>query len=214
MPQDPFDQRKALVLQDIESPAPDLSPKGDIDELCLPIIHLINSHDDMVTTSSCSGRVSVFIEGNKVIKDKGIKLGGKGEGGRWLFVTHEKTEVLNWLESFEDEMDWETSSIDISKGSSLANRFVLYKFEPFILHVKCRDFDTASKLFKTAMSCGFRESGIGSNYIVALKISIKLDIPIGYLDTDKGKITMFVSKDYISLIDRICMGKFDENEKK
>lgn len=210
--QNPFDQKKAVILAGIGSQKPDLSPKGNIDVLCIPIIDLINSHQDMVTTSSCSGRVSIFIEGTKFHKGK-VKTGGKGEGGKWLFATHDYKEVQNWLERRSDEnlkflgIDGNTELNSIHENT----RLVLYKFEPFILHVKCRDFTTASKLCNAAMACGFRESGIGPNNLVALRINIKLDAPIGYFDENASEIKIYVSKQYIALLDRLSLAKFQEN---
>lgn len=49
------------------------------------------------------------------------------------------------------------------------------------MHVKCRNLATASALYTAAMACGFRESGIGSNNLVGIRISLKLDAPLGYL---------------------------------
>lgn len=209
--QNPFDQKKASILSSIDSSKPDLSPKGDIDALCIPIIDLINCHNDMVTTSSCSGRVSVFIEGTKLHNGK-IKSGGKGEGGRWLFVTHNHQEVPNWM----DKLDLDDTKVLETNDKSLNEdtRLVLYKFEPFILHVKCRDFNIASKLFNTAMACGFRESGIGSNNLVALRINIKLDTPIGFFNQEEKKIKLYTSKEYIDLLDNLSLCKFQENSKK
>lgn len=40
--------------------ASDLSLKGSIDEQILSLIEKINSHEDFVTTSSCSGRTVVL----------------------------------------------------------------------------------------------------------------------------------------------------------
>lgn len=208
MSQNSFNQKKASILQEIQSTSVDLSPKGTIDELCLPIIDLINSHKDMVTTSSCSGRVSVFVEGNKV-RHHDVKLGGKGEGGRWLFVTHNSKEVLKWYKKYD------LGVVNTERNALAAEtRLILYKFEPFILHVKCRDFEIASKLYNTAMSCGFRESGIGSNNIVAVRISIKLDVPIGYLDESTESLKLFVPEEYLDLIDNMALEKFQENSRK
>ena len=174
-------------------------------------MELINSHPDMVTTSSCSGRLSVFVEGNKA-HDKEVKTGGKGEGGKWLFVTHDREDVRSWTDKLQEETLFAAdSSLEHVEATT---RYILYKYEPFILHVKCRNFQTASKLFNVGMSCGFRESGIGSNNIVALRINIKLDVPIGYLDEASGKLVFFVSSKYVQLLDEMTLTKFSENSKK
>ncbi|CAG8506856.1 6060_t:CDS:2 [Funneliformis caledonium] len=66
-----FHSRKQQILSSLTSSDPssriDKSPKGSIDEAILPLIELLNRHDDYVTTSSCSGRVAIYCAG------KGIK---------------------------------------------------------------------------------------------------------------------------------------------
>ncbi|CAI2161988.1 5059_t:CDS:2 [Funneliformis geosporum] len=66
-----FHTRKQQILSSLTSTDPssriDKSPKGSIDEAILPLIELLNRHDDYVTTSSCSGRVAIYCAG------KGIK---------------------------------------------------------------------------------------------------------------------------------------------
>lgn len=213
---DPFEQKKASILKEIEettATTPDLSPKGTIDEICIPIINLINSHNDMVTTSSCSGRVSVFVEGIKDIHDiNDIKIGAKGNQGHWLFVTHDKGALPNWYK----QVALKYNTDETHKFATMLNkntRYILYKFEPLILHVKCRDLASANALYSAAMGCGFRESGIGSNNIVGIRISIKLDVPIGYLDAEQ-QLVSFVSEDYLEVLTKLSEDRFQENFKK
>lgn len=202
--QDSFAQKKQSILKEISINGPenlDASPKGTIDEHCIPIINLINSHRDMVTTSSCSGRVSVYLEGTQ------NKLVLKGNEGKWIFVTHDTSNLENWYKSidFQYVHEYPTSSYDA--------RSILYKFEALILHVKCRDQATANKLYSVAMNCGFRESGIGSNYNVAIRTSIKLDVPVGYLG-DGDIYRCFVTEDYLKYITNVSFDRFRENFKK
>jgi len=212
MSQDPFLQKKQAILKEINTTlgdVPDLSPKGSIDELCIPIMNLINAHDDMVTTSSCSGRVSVFVEGVKIKTQDHVKIGGKGDGGHWLFVSHDKNNIQDWYQN-----KFEYSSVPSVQLNELSTRYILYKFEPLILHVKCRNLETASALYTTAMSCGFRESGIGINNIVAIRISIKLDIPIGFYDEVDDKFIAFVDENYLKIVTQLSLDRFQENEKR
>ncbi|KAF8938226.1 hypothetical protein BGZ58_001346 [Dissophora ornata] len=51
------------ILVALNSNTPDKSPKGYVDEPLLPLIILINNHQDYVTTSSCSGRICTYLEG-------------------------------------------------------------------------------------------------------------------------------------------------------
>lgn len=202
-----FDQKKQLILREIGANSedlPDASPKGTIDVLCLPIIDTINAHPDMVTTSLCLGRVSVFLEG---IKQK-AQIGAKGNEGRWLFVTHEPKDLDNWHNSVD--FCYKTTP-ELHEDT----RYILYKFEPLILHVKCRDGKTANLLYSTAMGCGFRESGISSNNIVAIRILIKLDVPIGYLDSDSdNKLVSIVPVEYLKTITKLSHDRFAENMRK
>lgn len=216
-----FDQKKRYLLSEISVNSdlnPDASPKGTIDSLCIPLINLINSHKDMVTTSSCSGRLSVFLEGSKDLNlsedssRENVKIGAKGDGGHWLFVSHEKDEIKDW---------WKREYINFKYESNLQDqeyrpntRYVLFKYEPLILHVKCRDFDSASRLYSTAMGCGFRESGIGANNNVAIRISIRLDIPIGFLKENGTDIICTVDESYIRMVTKLAYDRFLENERK
>lgn len=216
-----FDKKKQYLLKEIglnSTGKIDASPKGTIDELCMPLICLINSHHDMVTTSSCSGRLSVFVEGRKeaVTDTNGanrdqIKIGAKGDGGHWLFVSHEKNEIRDWWKREDISLIYRLDPEERIYDSK--TRYILFKYEPLILHVKCRDFKSASRLYSTAMGCGFRESGIGANNNVAIRISIKLDIPIGYLDVDDNLVCV-VGEDYLKMATKLAHDRFLENERK
>ncbi|CRG86222.1 hypothetical protein PISL3812_03225 [Talaromyces islandicus] len=114
-----FAARKSKILSDLSVPDAeytDLSPKGSVDEGIRDLIRDINGLEGLVTTSSCAGRTSVFVEGSKKNKSKtavsdqqddsavqpagdaAVRAGqeqrkfavsgGKGEG-RWLFVSHD-----------------------------------------------------------------------------------------------------------------------------
>jgi tRNA wybutosine-synthesizing protein 3 len=102
-----FEIKKQNILQQLTVPKEDYSdrsPKGSIDEGIRELVDEINALPGLVTTSSCAGRISVFLEGKKKIapalaETSGIGSvdatlaaiggpGGKG-GGRWLFVSHD-----------------------------------------------------------------------------------------------------------------------------
>lgn len=44
----------------------DKSPKGSLDEPIIELVHLINDENNFVTTSSCSGRIALFVSESKV----------------------------------------------------------------------------------------------------------------------------------------------------
>lgn len=77
-----FTRRKDAILEQLSVPDEDytdLSPKGTIDAGIRDLIGEINALDGFVTTSSCAGRVSVFLEGRR--GGRGGKVGvGAGAG--------------------------------------------------------------------------------------------------------------------------------------
>lgn len=140
------------------------------------------------------------------------KVGGKGLGGKWLYISHEP-ETINseaWWQTVKETNELDEDE-EISK-EDLENRYVLYKFEAMILHVKCRDRETANQLYTTAMAAGFRESGIGSNNLVGIRISLKLDVPIAKLDPATGHLVPLVSDEFVvDHLDLMMRDRFREN---
>ncbi|KAF9547586.1 hypothetical protein EC957_008242 [Mortierella hygrophila] len=76
---DGFLTRKKTILIALNSDTPDKSPKGYVDEPLLPLIVLINNHQDYVTTSSCSGRICTYLEGLESSADEAASEAGSGE---------------------------------------------------------------------------------------------------------------------------------------
>ncbi|KAM3438033.1 hypothetical protein MY4824_003480 [Beauveria thailandica] len=63
-----FEARKLKILEQLAVPDAeysDASPKGTVDVGIRPLLAEINAEAGFVTTSSCAGRVSVFVEGRK-----------------------------------------------------------------------------------------------------------------------------------------------------
>ncbi|CAN9133859.1 unnamed protein product [Alternaria alternata] len=99
-----FEVRKQKILEQLDAPDGeyhDLSPKGSIDAPIRDLIGEINKLQGLVTTSSCSGRISVFLEGRKADAEVSDSAqgeesragpGGKGGGGAWLFISHTPVE--------------------------------------------------------------------------------------------------------------------------
>lgn len=52
-----FNKQKKSCLSQV-----DLSKKGSIDDQIIDLVQYINAHENFFTTSSCSGRISVFSE--------------------------------------------------------------------------------------------------------------------------------------------------------
>ncbi|KAG0028739.1 hypothetical protein BGZ81_004467 [Podila clonocystis] len=119
---DGFHSRKKAILVALNSDTPDKSPKGYVDEPLLPLIVLINTHADYVTTSSCSGRICTYLEGldegatenseegenntnnneEEEEEPKGfdentslaaVEASKRAKGGQWLYVSHDPVEL-------------------------------------------------------------------------------------------------------------------------
>ena len=161
-----FAAKKAIILASLAVPSSeykDASPKGSVDDGIVPLIEKINTLDGVVTTSSCAGRVSVFLEGRKSkhISDDGegidgdgelfsnseqVVVGGKGNGGRWLFVSHEPVDlgrvvyagesITNFLGIAGDGQQNDKDVVDSARKSGM--RLVRFQFEPMVclqLHI-------------------------------------------------------------------------------
>ena len=87
------------------------------------------------------------------------------------------------------------------------------KFEPFILHVQCRDQAAAKSLHTLSLDCGYRNSGLtlgkAGKIVLAVRSTHGLEVPLS--DTD-GK--PLVSRQYVELVCRLANEKLAENEVK
>ena len=155
-----FAVKKNAILASLsipESTYTDLSPKGSVDEAIKPLLDRINALEGVVTTSSCAGRVSIFLEGKKRGKGpegighdtynegfgKGstqtVVPGGKGMGGRWLFVSHEPVDLSKRGEKKEAITELLGLGSSGAQNEALAvtgeleeMRLVRFQFEPMV----------------------------------------------------------------------------------
>ena len=130
-----FVSKKKTILEQLELPAEeyhDSSPKGSIDKPIQGLITEINSIPNLVTTSSCSGRIAVYLEGERCpSSSKRRSPGGKG-GGKWLFVSHEPLDVTKQKFSLYSLFNMKSSQ---TQGASVpldAARFIHFKFEAMV----------------------------------------------------------------------------------
>ncbi len=132
----------------------DKSSIGSWDEKIVDLCNMINKSENYYTTSSCAGRVVLM-------KDK-----EKKGSGLFLKVWHGKI-------SFE-ELKKELEKIENKET-------IKFKTEPPIIHVACKDLDSASELLEKAKHIGFKRSGINTiskNIILELNSTEKLEFPI------------------------------------
>lgn len=87
----------------------------------------------------------------------------------------------------------------------------MFKFEPLIVAVECKDVEAAQFLVSLAISCGFRESGItnlSKRVIIAIRCSIRLEVPLG--DTEK----IMASSEYVRHLIEVANEKMEANRKR
>lgn len=142
-----FEARKQKLLEQLDIPEGeyhDLSPKGSIDAPIRNLIDEINALDGLVTTSSCSGRISVFLEGRKAdhadpasapeVEQSRAGPGGKGGGGAWLYISHTPVEAT-LAPSGPDFMSMfglNRSRHEVPKMPAVSCRYIHLKFEPMV----------------------------------------------------------------------------------
>jgi tRNA wybutosine-synthesizing protein 3 len=138
-----FDARKQKILEALDAPADvyqDLSPKGSIDAPIRSLIDDINRIDGLVTTSSCSGRISVFLEGRKEeanhtesLEESPAGPGGKGGGGAWLFISHDSISITRDAENSSFMSEFKLCEGDsVGEAPLVSSRYIHLKFEPMV----------------------------------------------------------------------------------
>ncbi|KDO16949.1 hypothetical protein SPRG_17507, partial [Saprolegnia parasitica CBS 223.65] len=185
-----FDASKRESLQKLQD-AIDKSPKGSIDAPIVDMIEAVNGHPNYVTSSSCSGRIAVFCG---VAEDGADHLITKG--GKWLVSSHAPVSY--------DELH-----AAVLADPSQLNGMVIFKHEPFIMHVQCRDEEAAKAMLQCGLACGFRESGVvlgNKRTMVAIRTTANsMEIPIAL----NGKL--MVDDEYLRWILAIANEKFEAN---
>lgn len=146
-----FTAKKTRILEQLSIPVAeydDLSPKGSVDEGIRHLIDEINAIEGCVTTSSCAGRVSVFLEGKRNSgaeedelnledserREKPAGVGGKGGGGRWLFVSHDpvvKDDGKSWTVVLGMKTT-QNEKLEVQIDRVSERRLIHFKFEPMV----------------------------------------------------------------------------------
>ncbi|KAK1680165.1 hypothetical protein QYE76_041013 [Lolium multiflorum] len=197
-----FARRKAAALAALSSPAPDKSPKGGVDAPIAQLLDALNSHPDLFTTSSCSGRISVLAQPTPKPHTSDPKPKKKARGGGWVYISHDPADpdaVVELLFS------------GTGGGEKGAGDELVFRFEPMIVAVECRDVSAAASLVAAAIHAGFRESGITSlqrRAMVAIRSSIRMEVPLGLTDE------LVVSPEYIRYLVNIANCKMEANKKR
>ena len=153
----------------------------EVDEQVIPILEIINSKDDFFTSSSCYGRI-YFMDVSKSKKDS-----------RFLAKWHRKV-------SFEE----------VKKELDKAEGNVWFRFEPLILHISCRDIESAKKIIEIKTRL-IRRGGIfqisDNRTQIELIGANRVDLPV------KENNQILVTDEYLEKIVETANSKFEDNEK-
>lgn len=161
-PQAEFQRRKEQILASL-----DRSPKGSIDAPIVDFLNWLNAQPAVVTTSSCSGRISVFL---------GAADPSSSKGGEWLLISHEH------LDDAKDAWERVSKAVQDKGAETLQGSLVSFLLEPFVLHAECADSSTAQRLLELAREVGFRESGISlgkRRVMLQLRtLALRMEVPL------------------------------------
>lgn len=188
---DTFDRQKQSILLKLYKP--DKSKKGTVDKPITKLIDFINNLEDYVTTSSCSGRILLFYENSNKKKNQ----------CEWPYVTHEVSKFSEFYKSLKE--------FEKIYSSKLKEGTLMLKQESLILHVQCKDLESAKKILMIAQTNGFKHSGItalSKKIIVEISGSLRIENLIGI----GGKI--LVEKDYLKEVLKKANERFKENKKR
>lgn len=156
-----------------------------IDLGILSMLNLINKSENYYTTSSCFGRI-VLLEIPQIGDKKQAKFIGK-----W----HSTVST--------DEI------ISAAKGAQIGQIWLLSQSS--IIHIIAKTSDAADRILKTAIKCGFKNSGIksfGKKIVVEICSTERLDVPIGK-DGD-----IFCNKNHLDLLVEISNEIIKKSTKK
>jgi len=190
-----FEKRKAATLASLNSTESDKSPKGSLDTPIIPLINTLNQNPNYFTTSSCSGRISILSQPLSPIPSPQTKK--KAKGGTWLFVSHHTANPDSII-----------SLLFPSDSTQSPISELVFRFEPLIIAIECKDLSSAQSLVALAISSGFRESGItnaNKRVIIAIRCSIRMEVPLG--DTQK----IMVTPEYVKYLVQVANEKMEAN---
>ncbi len=152
-----FLQRKQDVLSKL-----DKSSKEKWDKKIFRLCEKINNSSNYYTTSSCSGRIVIMVDQEK--KAKGL-----------------------FLKRYHNIISFNQLKKDLIEISKKNKKLIKFKQEPCILHVACKNFSYAEKIYNKVKLGGWKKSGIiasGKRLVVEMNGTEKLEFPI----MSKGKI--------------------------
>ena len=180
----------------------DKSRKGSIDKDIAKLINEINSKNGFYTTSSCAGRI-VLLE----MKSR------KKNDCSWIFAKHDKVkfnEINKALIKHSIKNNFNNEKFNKNKSNKKNNYEIWFKQQPLILHVACRDLESAKTFLEIARKI-FRRAGIIG--VTDRKITIEI-IGSEHLETIVKDKNFIVNENYLKNLVKYANRNFEENKRK
>lgn len=159
--------------------------ENKVDIGILSILDIINGSDNYYTSSSCYGRIVVLEIPN---------IGNKKEA-RFLDKWHRAIDIEELISAI--------------KKAKIGQIWLLSQSP--IIHITAKTNDAADRILKTAIACGFKNSGIKSfkrKIVVEICSTERLDVPIG------SDGVLFSNKEHLELLTGISNEIFNKSRKK
>ncbi|ENN96477.1 hypothetical protein J422_02270 [Methanocaldococcus villosus KIN24-T80] len=164
-----FSEDKRRVLMELNLAI----EEGLVDREVIPILEKINNLKNYYTTSSCIGRIGIL----EIPKDKNPKI-----FSRWLGKWHDYPKIEDIINSLNKAKEG----------------YILFVMNSPILHIACKDIESAKKMLELAIHNGLKASSIKSiskrRVIVEILTTYKIDTPIGV----DGKV--YVNYQYLKFL--------------
>ena len=156
-----------------------------VDQEILPILRLINDSASYYTSSSCAGRIVL------------LEIPHIGDKKRAVFLG-------KWHRTIESK--------EIKESVEKANRGLLWFLaQSPIIHIVSDTYESADTMVKTAIACGFKNSGfksLGKKIVIEICSTERLDAPVGR----NGKL--FCDNEYLDLLVDIANDVFMKSKEK
>eukprot|EP01055_Gregarina_sp_Pseudo9_P000700 Gregarina_sp_Pseudo_9__699@NODE_1445_length_1596_cov_194_823378_g1342_i0_p1_GENE_NODE_1445_length_1596_cov_194_823378_g1342_i0NODE_1445_length_1596_cov_194_823378_g1342_i0_p1_ORF_typecomplete_len249_score41_30TYW3/PF02676_14/4e32_NODE_1445_length_1596_cov_194_823378_g1342_i07851531 len=152
---------EATVVED-NSLKEDRSLKQAIDSKLQRVCSIINAHKDFYTTSCCSARISCYV----TFPGEGVSTKKRG------FIAYCRHEVssepvredagtiLSNVTTRTPHYTSKSPSVNLYEVEGTTSTSAELKFEPLLLHVKCRSLENVRMLIQVCRAAGLKEIGL------------------------------------------------------
>lgn len=168
----------------------------------------VNRDQRFVTTSTCSGRIAIYLEDSKTHRKN---------AGRLLYTNHHALYDINEMkEAIETRASGpQTLSCygTVKKTPGLladtVEGIVWFSVEPLIIHIEAIDLPSLSLLQSIAQKAGLKFSGIlqaSKRKLINIRGSQRIHAPVARVSQETG-LTWLVTAEYLTLLQSLANDK-------